>query len=331
MKVCRKKGVWTLALAFALALVSLLSGVQKMSAAGAVEVDRECSITFKLENVEAEYTELAGLEIPVRIYRVADMDASGNYTPCTGYEELDFAGADEHTTAEFWQQMAQAADNIVQSAAMDPEKEIVLNKADAAQDTISGLSAGMYLVKAESVASPEYSYAFTPYLISLPNNYYYETQDDAWVYDVTADLKPDQSVRYGDLEIIKELTSYNQSLGDAYFVFQVEAEKDGKSVYSDAVAINFNAPGQKRVLVQHIPAGAQVTVTEAYSGGSYQTVGAQSQQVTVIADEDAQNPVSVTFKNAYDGRTNNSLGVVNHFTYTDGTWDVEQQTDNTQQ
>ena len=82
-------------------------------------------------------------------------------------------------------------------------------------------------------------------LVSLPNNYYYGTQDDSWVYDVETQLKPDPAPRYGDLEIIKTLSSYNQTFGPAFFVFSVEAERNGKNVYSDVVSINFTEPGIK--------------------------------------------------------------------------------------
>ena len=90
---------------------------------------------------------------------------------------------------------------------------------DKSKGVAGDLSTGMYLVVAESVQSPEYTYDFTPYLISLPNNYYSETEDDTWVYDVTTGLKPAQTERYGDLVIEKTLTAYNATLGGADFIF----------------------------------------------------------------------------------------------------------------
>ena len=331
MKVFKKKGVWASALVFALVLVSLLSGVQKMSAAGAVETDRACSVAFELENVEAEYAELANLEIPVRLFRIADMDASGKYKAHTAFGDLDFSGISADTTAEDWSRMAQSAAETVQNAKIAPDQEVILNQAGSRQDTVSGLAAGMYLVLAEEVNSPEYTYAFTPYLISLPNNYYYDTKDDTWVYDVTADLKPDQSVRYGDLEIVKSLSAYNQTLGTASFVFQVEAEKDGKTVYSNAVAISFDAVGTKTLTIEDLPAGAQVTVTEVYSGANCSPSGSVEAQATIVAEGETGNPARVSFENEYNGRPNSGTALVNHFTYTDGTWDVTKQPDSTVQ
>ena len=40
-------------------------------------------------------------------------------------------------------------------------------------------------------------------------------------------------------------------------------------VYSNVESITFTAAGQESVILDRIPAGAQVTVTEVYSGSSY--------------------------------------------------------------
>ena len=42
------------------------------------------------------------------------------------------------------------------------------------------------------------------------------------MYDVSTGLKPEQTPRLGSLTIQKTLTSYNATLGNAAFVFQVE-------------------------------------------------------------------------------------------------------------
>lgn len=136
----------------------------------------------------------------------------------------------------------------------------------------------MYLVAAETVQTSEYTYDFSPYLVSLPNNYYSgEHPDDTWVYDVTTGMKPQQTQRYGDLEIVKDLTAYNTSLQDALFVFQVEGTRNGENVYSDVVTIKFNEAGKKTALVKHLPAGTEVTVTEIYAGGSYKNTSGDTQ------------------------------------------------------
>ena len=75
----------------------------------------------------------------------------------------------------------------------------------------------------------------------------------------------------------------------------------------------------------NIPAGAQVTVTEVYSGSSYQVVG-DNVATTVISAED---PAEVSFVNTYDDENNGGSSIVNHFDYTEGTWTWTQQTDST--
>ena len=156
------------------------------------------------------------------------------------------------------------------------------------------------------------------------------------VYDVTAGLKPGQEDRYGDLEIDKTLISYNASLGEATFVFSIEAEKDGKIVYSDVVSVVFDGTGTKSIVIRNLPAGAKVTVTEVYSGASYERTTEESQTVEIAADSIAKT----AFENEYNHQMNGGTSVVNHFAYTvpeeksgstrrESTWDWEQQTDST--
>ena len=86
------------------------------------------------------------------------------------------------------------------------------------------------------------------------------------------------------------------------------------------VSISFDAAGKKQVLVENIPAGAEVTVTEVYSGGSYAPVdGANRFETVIVADEVVEDELrtetvaAVTFENEYDDRLNGGSGVVNHF------------------
>ena len=193
---------------------------------------------------------------------------------------------------------------------------------------INDLDTGMYLVQAETVQTSEYTYDFTPYLVSLPNNYYSkENPDDSWVYDVTTGMKPQQTQRYGDLEIVKDLTEYNASLKDALFVFQVEGTRHGEQVYSDVVSIKFNQAGEKSVLVKHLPAGTKVTVKEVYAGGSYSNTSGDTQETVIVAEGVTDNPASVSFTNTYNGKLIPGTGIVNHFENKDGEWSWEQQTD----
>ena len=188
----------------------------------------------------------------------------------------------------------------------------------------------MYLIEAETVQAAEYTYEFAPYLVSLPNNYYYSTGDDAWVYDVTTGLKPEQALRYGSLTIQKTLTSYNATLGNATFVFHVEGIRDHEQVLSDVVSLNFDSTGTKTVDITGIPAGTVVTVTEIYGGPNYDVSSSGTQTAVIVADGEKGAPASVSFTNEYNGGMNPGSGIVNHFEYTDGVWDWEQQTDSSE-
>lgn len=317
------------ALLLILALLFLPLTPIRVKAAVGVDTAKECSLTFEEGQMDAEYAELKSIPVAIRLYQVATMTQSGAYTLLPGYEtlELPAAGAAQGT-AEVWQKQAEAAVSLVREHGYTQQAEVTLHDPNLPQAKIEGLAVGMYLVMAQTVQSPEYEYAFTPYLISLPNNYYESTGDDAWVYDVTTELKPDRVVRYGDLEIVKKLTSYSATFQGAFFVFEVEGEKDGKKVYSDVVSLNFEKPGEKKALVEHLPAGTQVTVTEVYAGASYQPVSAKVQKAVIAAEGTDQNPVRVAFENEYDHHPNGGSGIVNHFKYNNGAWDVEQQADN---
>lgn len=312
--------------AAALAIVLTLSTVwiSKVQAAISIETDRDCSLAFE---VDGEFEELEKLSIPVLLYQVADVKEDGTYEEHKGYEALDLVSISDKTTAEEWEEKAAKAVELTEELQAEADaKTTIENGKGIAQ----GLKTGMYLVCAQEVKSPTYEYAFTPYLVSLPNNYYASSGDDAWVYDVTIGLKPEQTDRFGNLIIDKTLTSYNATFGGASFVFKVEAEKDGESVYSDVVSLVFDGTGTKSALIEHIPAGATVTVTEIYSGSSYTATTATEQTTVIIAEDEDGSPVHVAFENEYDHHLNGGSSIVNKFEYNGGNWQPKQLMDSAQ-
>lgn len=318
--------------ALTLAAITVLSAAGLSSVYGAlgVETDRKCSLTFTLD--DTEFDELRSLEIPVDVYKVADITEEAVYdtTKYTDFAKLGLENVRSTTTAEEWAQMAEDAMKIVEDKKIAPTADVKVTKPAGAPEStgvINDLETGMYLVQAETVQTSEYTYDFTPYLVSLPNNYYSKEKDDTWVYDVTTGMKPQQTQRYGDLEIFKDLTEYNASLKDALFVFQVEGTRNGEKVYSDVVSIKFNQAGKKSVLVKHLPAGTKVTVKEVYAGGSYSNTSGDTQETVIVAEGITDNPASVSFTNTYNGKLIPGTGIVNHFENKDGEWSWEQQTD----
>lgn len=320
-----KKGSAIIAL---LALVLSTVVIPKAYAAKEIVLTEKGSIEFNLDGVS--YDEVKGLEIAVDLYKIATVDKVGNYTAVDGYT---LGEINDKTSAEAWQKMAADAMAIIETNDIEPT-----DSADVT-DGFDGLDLGLYLVVANNAKSDTYEYSFIPYLISLPNNYYYNPDEapdglqtpDEWVYNVTTSLKPERTDRYGDLVIEKDLKSFNATVGGATFVFQVEAVKDYSAVggekdvkvYSDVVALTFDAAGKQSLTIEKIPAGAVVTVTEIYKGGSYKVTGSDKFETVILANEAYDQVVeetteevetaTVTFVNDYDGSLNGGTGVVNHF------------------
>lgn len=269
------------------------------------------------ENPEGAFSkELSLLEIHVNIYKVADMTDSGHYTAKDGYEQLGLEDISQDTTAAFWQENAFKACEIAGGKKVD--LEVVLQDGKVT----TSLPAGLYLVCAESVLTPEYVYNFSPYLVSVPDNHYHLTGDDSWIYDVTAGLKPERSQRYGCLQIEKRLENYNATLAGAEFVFLIEAvlpkqqaseNVDGlqeETVYSNVVSLSFDGPGNQSAMIDHLPANARVTVTEVYSGAGYAPLGASSVSNLIVAADDM---IRAEFSNDYDYGGNGGHSVQNHY------------------
>ena len=318
-----KKGSAFVAL---LALVFSVMVIPKAYAADEVNTEAECTLNFDLSDVV--YDEVKSLSIDVDLDQIATMDVVGNYEAVEGFT---LGTINDTTKAEEWTKMAEDAMAVIESneAILPIASSTVEDGFNWTWEKDNRLPVGLYLVVANSTKSDTYEYSFNPFLVSLPNNYYYSSGDDTWVYDVTTSLKPERTDLYGDLVITKDLTSYNETVGGATFVFQVEATKnykvsesaadDIKVVYSDVVSITFDAAGNKSVTINDIPAGAEVVVTEVYSGGSYSVTGDETITTTIIADEVVEDEIreetvaAVTFENEYDGRLNGGSGAVNHF------------------
>ena len=256
------------------------------------------------------------------MYKVATVDQNGSYTSLDAYKslKLEKAVAGEGN----WSEKAVAAAEI--AAEKTPDAKITITNGTGKAEN---LAAGMYLVVVETGITACYEYSFSPYLICLPDNLYYQTgkaSDNYYQYDVVGGLKPEQGPRYGSLQINKLLSSYNTSLKDVTFVFQVEGvDQNGNTVYSNVVSTTHSAAGTKSVVVDGIPAGTTVTVTEVYSGASYGMTASSGTTVEIVSDD----TVSVDFSNEYTDELIPGYGVTNHFDYDESEgWKWSQLKDN---
>lgn len=334
MHVIKKKYRILTACVLAVLLAAAVPGIgRSIRAAGRVDMTKTGTLKLSLgtEDSREMALDMAQIEEPlqVRLWKLADMTETGNY---------EFQGAFQGLTMEedSWKTLPEEAFTLIyeQDEEGKPEGEpgIAPTVTAAAkvgtegtlilEKELSGLELGLYLVALDTAESPKYEYSFTPMVVSLPwSEYQYvgSGASDTWQYDREATLKPDRAPRLGDIKIVKTLTSYNVSAGDATFVFDVTAAdpESGETLYSNVFSATFSAVGTKEILVEDLPAGAEVTVREVYSGANCQITASEEGPKIVAADglEGTGEPVTFRFTNAYDEEAKNGFGVENRFRY----------------
>ena len=306
----------------AVALTFPLLTLPGAKAASAINTGQKCSIEF---DISGNSSELLSASIPVNLYKVASVDESGNYTGIGAFSKLDLSSisADNlDAAAATWAERAAEAKKLLKD-----DTEPTTTTLTQGRGTATGLDTGLYLVDTPKVITPNYTYTFTPYLVSLPTNNYYSGNgaSDDWIYDLTKEynsavgLKPEQHVRYGNLVINKELVDHNATFGNnATFVFQIDITTLDKKTETRIEELTFNAAGSDSVTIEKIPAGSHVKVTEVYSGASYELASAKSQETDIIANPEKETevefrPAEVSFINKHDGRINGGYGVRNNF------------------
>ena len=305
----------------AVALTFPLLTLPGAKAASAINTGQKCSIEF---DISGNSSELLSASIPVKLYKVASVDESGNYTGIGAFSKLDLSSVSADNldaAAATWAERAAEAKKLLKDDT-EPTTTVTLTQG---RGTATRLKTGLYLVDTPKVITPNYTYTFTPYLVSLPTNNYYNGKDasDNWIYNLTGSnavgLKTEQHVRYGNLVINKELVDHNATFGDeATFVFQIDIKKPDGKKETRIEELTFNAAGSDSVTIEKIPAGSHVTVTEVYSGASYELASAKSQETDIIANPEKETevefkPAEVSFINKHDGRTNGGYGVKNNF------------------
>ena len=306
----------------AVALTFPLLTLPGAKAASAINTGQKCSIEF---DISGNSSELLSASIPVNLYKVASVDESGNYTATDAFSKLDLSSVSADNldaAAATWAERAAEAKKLLKD-----DTEPTTTTLTQGRGTATGLDTGLYLVDTPKVTTPNYTYTFTPYLVSLPTNNYYSGNgaSDDWIYDLTKEynsavgLKPEQHVRYGNLVINKELVDHNATFGNnATFVFQIDITTLDKKKETRIEELTFSAAGSHSVTIEKIPAGSHVKVTEVYSGASYELASAKSQETDIIANPEKETevefrPAEVSFINKHDGRTNGGYGVKNNF------------------
>lgn len=172
---------------------------------------------------------------------------------------------------------------------------------------------------ATRIVSDHYTFDFSPQLVTFP-----WMEPDAngnpqypWVYarEVNLNTKYTSDYRLGDLQISKTLNAYKEG-SPVTFVFEVEArDADNNVYYSNVVDIRFDGTGTQTAVIEgKIRVGTNVTVTEVYSGATYELVGENgTQTVNIAPDNTTGDTAQVTFTNDFNNSGNGGGAVVNSF------------------
>lgn len=349
------KKKWIYLFAAMILAVSVCAAKPVVSGAAPVDVDKVCSLKVFPEDPNKQEADkfgedLESAKVVVDIYQIAKAVKTPYdtyaYDLTNSYQELELV---DTPTAEDWKSLAQQAARI---AFGDGEADTPIRSGVVTADEEVSLDAGLYLIiaRGESLTSVtdykievseteesdskiatiansyRYQYIFAPQLVSLPT----KTADEdgiintanpsEWYYDLTVNLKPERTARYGALEIVKTLSEYESEEGiesPVTCVFEVTGILNGEEVYSEVESITFTKAGQERVVLNQIPALAEVTVREVYSGAGYELTVPGDRTTTIAANE----IVSVDFENVYNGQRRGGHGIKNQFVQDEnGVW-----------
>ena len=176
---------------------------------------------------------------------------------------------------------------------------------------------------ATRVVTDDYEYLYRPQLLTVPtkvseeNVQQYNTAYGNWVNSLTIYAKPTREANNGDLKIIKNVSNPGPDPVD--FVFEVTWKDKSNNDVTKVVTMTFKGDTRKEyTLVNTVPIGTKVTVTEVHSGIGYTAVTGP-QTVTIEAtpapagSEPAAVPNVVEFSNDHTG-PGGGHGILNRFT-----------------
>ncbi len=340
------KRILSCTLALGLCIGAVFVSPMLSSAADKVDLAHAVSLrTQATSSTDPAFVEDIGTaKVVMDIYKVADAVAIKNVDGYS-FEVVDpysgLVNIPKETDAKTWYDLSQDAASVIKAyyeagTPIEPDTTI------AAGQNASGLAAGLYLVIAREDGLSDYfveeenvstgnkeiftlangvenTYKFAPEFVALPTKEpdpvtgEIKTDSDSdWLYSATIYMKPSSEPRFGDLRIIKDLLTF-ENHDPATFVFGVEAVKEyngvKKSVLSNVYSLSFTAAKENYLLIENIPVGAEVTVTELYSGATYTATTAASQSTVIVANE----AVELRFTNDYTINRRHGGAITNHF------------------
>ena len=331
----RKKRISVICMVVCMAVAAVLWSYPGVLAAGRVDMTQKGSLTLALATEDSDQMgqDMVRIEEPIQVYawKLADMTEGGRYEFQGVFQALSI---EDDSSQDGWKNLTQAAMELLfemdekgqptGKPLTEPDYNGTVKVTEEGKQTetegFENMELGLYFVLADNGKSPKYEYSFNPMIISLPwSEYQYAggNASDTWQYAREATLKPARALRYGDIRIVKTLTSHNMAQGDVTFVFDVTAREGEEIVYSNVVSATFSAAGTQEILVSHIPAEVLVTVTEVYSGANciVTVIDGESKAVLAAEEDGSTEPVSFRFENEYDEQANRGYGVENQFRY----------------
>ena len=155
-------------------------------------------------------------------------------------------------------------------------------------------------------------YHFSPVIVSIPT----ENEDGSLNFVVEVGLKAEEEPKTAPFTLIKSLTQMAPNGQSGHFVFHIYAELDGVVLHDETYELEFTAAGNQSIVIDDLPIGTVVTVTEVYQGTSYECVTDITQSVTVTADGLAE----VYFENVPTDTIIKGGAITNYFSMTENGW-----------
>ena len=177
-------------------------------------------------------------------------------------------------------------------------------------------------VLATRVVTDDYKYLYRPQLLTVPTKLdgtapQYNTAYGKWSNELIIYAKPTREANNGDLKIIKNVL--NPGPDPVTFVFEVSWKDKSNIDVAKVVSMTFQGETRKVYdLLNGVPIGTEVTVTEVHSGIGY-TAATGPQTVTIQATSPAEKdsepviPNVVEFTNDHTG-PGGGHGLLNRFT-----------------
>ena len=209
---------------------------------------------------------------------------------------------------------------LTEKDSSDHPEKVYVKKTEQASSDENGAATTLFTTR---VLTEDYEYLFKPQLFTLPtkldkNVQQYNTAYGEWENQLSIYAKPTRVANNGDLKIIKNVNNPGPDPVD--FVFEVTWKDKSNNDVTKVVTMTFKGDTRKEyTLVNTVPIGTEVTVTEVHSGIGYtavtgpQTVTIQAPAAATADGETAAVRNVVEFTNDHTG-PGGGHGILNRFT-----------------